>query len=294
MQEKHLDRFDTRSFNSREGSTLNMTRPMQWFRPRAAFAFLLALGCSASVTAAFGGSVLLYDGTLATTPAAQGWSSVVPPFTSETLSAGGVTLDTSFANATQAGYARAPLFGNGVTLDSVAGLRLSFTVKLASETHANDNRAGFSVIVLDSAHRGVELGFWTDHIFAQDLIGGSFVQAAAPERIDRDTTGLVNYTVLVHGGTYTLSANGAQSFSGALRDYSSSGVSVLGVQVYAQPNFLFFGDDTSSAAARMSLQSVAVAPVPEPSQAMLLLTGLVVIGFAIQRKRYAGSRPGLP
>jgi hypothetical protein len=271
---------------------MNVKRAGRCLCHQAALVCLLAFGSGGTGLANSAGGVLLYDGALATTPAAQGWFSAVPPlpFASQSLSAGGVTLDTSFANATQAGYARAPLFSNAVTLDSGAGFRLSFAARLESESHASDNRAGFSVIVLDSAHRGVELGFWTNRVFAQDLIGGSFVQAAAPERMDLDTTGFGTYSVLLHGGMYTLSANGGPSFSGTLRDYSSSGVSVLGVPVYAQSNFLFFGDDTGSAAARMSLQSVSIAPVPEPSQAMLFLTGLTVIGFAIRRRRIKTSR----
>ncbi|MCC7487466.1 MAG: PEP-CTERM sorting domain-containing protein [Burkholderiales bacterium] len=151
------------------------------------------------------------------------------------------------------------------------------------------------MIVLDGAHRGVELGFWTTRVFAQDLAGASFVQAAAPERADLVTTGFADYSLLVHAGNYALSVNGAPVFSGALRDYSPSGVTVAGVAVYAQPDFLFFGDDTGSAAARMHLRSVSVAPVPEPSIAAMMLAGLGAVGYAIRRRRHrqgGTARPG--
>jgi len=246
---------------------------------------------AAAPAAATVSSVLLYDGSLATTPAAQGWTSIVPPQATSSTFAGGVTLDTSASTDTKAGYARAPLFGNSVALDSAAGFRVSFSAQVHAESHgSNENRAGFSVIVLDSAHRGVELGFWTDRVFAQSLNGTSFVQAAAPERANRDTTALTAYSLVFQGDSYAFSANGAPVFSGLLRDYSTAGVTVFTVPIYAQSNFLFFGDDTGSAAARMSLHSVAVAPVPEPSQAAMLAVGLIVVTWALRlRRRPAGT-----
>lgn len=258
---------------------------MSAFRCAATVAAILLLELPGRAVAVVSGPQVLYDGSLATSPAAQGWYSVVgSSYASETLSGSSVTLDTTLANITQAGYARAPLFSNAVTLDSSAGLLLSFTAGVATESHASDNRAGLSVIVLDSAHKGIELGFWTDRVFAQDLVSGSFVQAAAPERAALNTTGSTTYALQFSAAGYTLSANGSTLFSGPLRDYSSSGVSVLGVAVYAQPNFLFFGDDTSSARASWSLNNVSISPVPEPSRAAMLLTGLLVLGYFVRRR----------
>ncbi len=53
------------------------------------------------------------------------------------------------------------------------------------------------------------------------------------------------------GDSYTL-ASGGHILSGPLRDYSTSG------WPYTTPNFLFLGDDTSSAGAQIRLALVAI------------------------------------
>jgi len=67
------------------------------------------------------------------------------------------------------------------------------------------------------------------------------------------TTGLISYTLAIHGGTYALSANGAPILNGNLRDYTA-----FAGPPYNIPNFIFLGDDTSSAKAKIRLAAFAV------------------------------------
>ena len=50
---------------------------------------------------------------------------------------------------------------------------LDTALKLLSETHSTNDRAGLSLIVLSSDLRGIELGFWTNEIWAQSGAAGS-------------------------------------------------------------------------------------------------------------------------
>ena len=52
-------------------------------------------------------------------------------------------------------------------LDRTAGYTVRFTAQVQEELHNNNNRAGFSVIVLSSDLKGIELGFWEDQVWAQ-------------------------------------------------------------------------------------------------------------------------------
>ncbi|BAZ40806.1 putative Ig [Calothrix sp. NIES-4101] len=63
------------------------------------------------------------------------------------------------------------------TLDPTTGYIISFTAQLESETSrigadknldGKDDRAGFSVIVIGNDKKGIELGFWSDQIWAQN------------------------------------------------------------------------------------------------------------------------------
>ena len=85
---------------------------------------------------------------------------------------------------------------------------------------------------------------------------------------------LTEYALAIAGNSYTLSANGLPVLSGPLRNYPD-----VAHPVYGLTNFLFFGDDTSSAAARIELASIEVL-IPEPSAALLaVLGGLLVVAF---------------
>ncbi|MCI0644585.1 MAG: hypothetical protein L0346_06880, partial [Chloroflexi bacterium] len=114
--------------------------------------------------------VVLYDGSLGTLPADQGFLFVVfPSGPTQTISNGGVILDTSATHSYYAGY-----FGQEAlvpTLDQTEGFTVTFAASVLSETHASNDRAGFSIIVLsdDSGGTepvvGIELAFWSDEIW---------------------------------------------------------------------------------------------------------------------------------
>ncbi len=139
-------------------------------------------------------------------------------------------------------------------LDRTAGFQVNFTLQVENESHTKNNRAGFSVIVLDQNARGIELAFWEDEIWAQndDRAGRLFSHG---EGVTFATTDLTEYQVNIIGDTYTLSANGKLILSGPVRDYSSfKGFP----DPYETPNFLFLGDDSTTADARVRLSYVSV------------------------------------
>jgi hypothetical protein len=224
--------------------------------------------------------VVLYDGALGTgTPDTQGFLYLTRPTPPQLAAvqtyAGGVTtLTTTLETSDQAGYfARANLMPS---LDRTAGFTVSFTVQVVAEEHsASDkngdgigDRAGFSVILLAGDTRGVELGFWQDEVWAQEggaaepPSGSLFTHA---EGAPVDTTDLQPYELAMQGDHYRLASHGRTLLEGPLRDYSAFGFP------YTTPNFLFLGDDTSSASAIIRLAAVAVeapgaaSPTPVPS-----------------------------
>jgi hypothetical protein len=238
----------------------------------------LALCClaagSASVSAAPAATVpiVLYDGALGNKPNDQGWTFLVTAgSTTPSFSGSATTLDTSSSKGTSAGYfaAKGGFLGSTApvpTLDRAIGYTVAFTVQVELEDHAGsdkngdgtEDRAGFSLIVLSSDKRGIELGFWKDRIWVQE--GGSgntlFTQA---EGAPFDTqSARMPYVLTVQDDSYTLSSNGATILSGNLRDYSAfNGFP----DPYETPNLIFLGDDTSSASAKIGLAYVAVGPI---------------------------------
>ncbi len=192
---------------------------------------------------------LLFDGSLGTLPAAQGWTYAAWPGLAQQQPTGAaVRLNTTASNAENAGYAR--LLTTSLNLD--AGFGLAVRCQLAIETHSRTDRAGFSLIVLGSDHRGVELGFWTNHVFAQ--ADQPLFTHGEDANFDF-ASGPVDLTLTFRGPNYTLFANGAPLLFGPVRDYTAfTGFP----DVYETPNFLFLGDDTTSAAAEVTIESVAL------------------------------------
>src|SRR4051794_29513428 len=191
------------------------------------------------------GALTLYNGSLNTPPESQGYVLLGPPGASafETQGSGKVTLNTA-ANSNQAGWANnffpllnAPVNPNFPVLNSAQGFSLGFDVKVLSEAHDNNNRAGFSVLLLDSNHLGVELGFWTNEVWAQTLSGTSFVHG---EGAAFTTTNQTNYDLAIQGTTYQLFANGNSILTGNTRDYTPGDASP---DPYGLNNYLFVGDD---------------------------------------------------
>jgi hypothetical protein len=211
------------------------------------------LGAAAQLAA-----TTLYDGSLDTTPDQQGWIYGAALGSASYGAAGGVTtFDTTASDTTRAGFTY-----SGLTLDRSPGYTVSLTFKLDSETHTSTDRAGFSLIALSSDHQGVELDFWADQVWAQNT--GFTHGESASYAI---TSASVRYDLTLSGGAYSLSVGGAALLTGSLRDYSGSN------PIYSQNNFLFFGDDTSEAAAKAEVATVEFSPVPEPGSPALLALG---------------------
>jgi hypothetical protein len=196
-------------------------------------------------------TVTLYDGTLETAPGDQGFFlgcenfpfPCAPEDWTETVENGGVTLDTMPDESEKVGYIAD--IREYDALDREAGYTLRFTVQLLAEQHSSENRAGFSVIVLSDDLEGIELGFWEDEIWAQEY-PPEFVRA---EQVQIDTTALRTYELTVQGNGYTLSS-GTTVLTGPLRNYSSFGAP------YNVPDFIFLGDNTTSARAAIRLTAV--------------------------------------
>ena len=173
-----------------------------------------------------GSAQILFDGTNGL-PGVQGWFYFAIGG-AQTPTNGAVLLDTSSNNIYQAGYSL-----NRDRLNRTNGFTLLFTSELIAEGHANNNRAGFSVIVLADDKRGIELAFWTNTIFAQSD-SPLFTHA---EDTNVLTTTFVDYALTFHATNYVLAANGTDILSGPVRDYSAfSGFP----DPYSSPNFLFF------------------------------------------------------
>ncbi len=192
---------------------------------------------------------VLYDGSQGGLPAEQGHLTygTNDAQATQSFSNGATTLDTTANNSIAAGYG---YIGN--SFDRTTGYTVRFTVQVASEDHANNDRAGFSIIALSSDHQGIELGFWTDQIWAQNYDNTN--QFTHGETAPFSTTAaLTTYDLTIFGDTYTLRSGGNDLLTGSLRDYSSF-CSTPGAPrpcPYAIPNALFLGDDTTSAQAKI-------------------------------------------
>ncbi len=221
----------------------------------------------ASATSSVGGKTLvLYDSDGRAIPAAplMNFTDFPPGAASPTYANGVTVVDTTTSdNNTYAGW-----ISNGTTtpgfpiLDRSAGFQLDFTLRVESESHANNNRAGFSIIVLGEDARGIELAFWENEIWAQNdyITGGLFEHGEGTAFAT--SAGLIDYQVIILDDTYTLTANTAPILTGSLRDYSKfEGFP----DPYETPNFLFLGDDTTSAQARIQLRFVSVTGTERPT-----------------------------
>lgn len=214
------------------------------------------------------GLVVLYDGS--GLPANQPWLNFgqLSGVASQTPVAEGVRLQTDTAARAGFGNYLAPgIIKNAAfpTLNPSLGFELAFSVAVNAEAHTSNDRAGFSVTLLGSDLKGIELGFWTNEIWAQ-ADSPIFTRA---ESVAIDTTQRRDYRLQVQGNNYSLFAGNNALMSGVVRDYS------MHVNpAYSQPSFLFLGDNTQSGSAditlgRITLQSDLTA-IPEPSSLALL------------------------
>ena len=221
-------------------------------------------GVSAAPAPAAIAPIVLYDGAQNNRPDDQGFTFFAAPSVSPSISGGATVLNTSSKKNIFAGYFSKPT--PQLELNRAIGYTVGFTIQVELEDHSGsdrnkdgkDDRAGFSLIVLSSDKRGIELGFWKDRIWAQE--GGSssalFTQA---EGAPFDTqSARMAYTLIVQGDSYALSGAGAPIVSGKLRDYTAfNGFP----DPYETPNLIFLGDDTSSASAKIHLAYVEAGPI---------------------------------
>jgi hypothetical protein len=234
------------------------------------FLILLALAFPVSGT-----TVTLYDASLNTNPAVQGWGfgslPIFGPFPTGGLSGGAFELSTTNGSVIQAGFFRTVTMP--FTLDLAYGFRLRMDVKILSESHSSPNRAGFSIIALSDSLSGIELGFWEDEIWAQS--GSDFKHAEG--KSFNTKSAFRRYELTVKGSGYSLSADGLPVLTGAVRDYSAFGFP------YNSKNFLFFGDNTTSASGAAAIRFASITQIPEP--AMLLPVALALAATVVARRR---------
>jgi hypothetical protein len=213
-------------------------------------------------------TTILYDGTLGSTPDTQSFeyeAAALPPpvLATQTYSYPLTILDTTPKMADYAGYAVTPTLAP--TLERTTGFTLNFTIRIVSETHNSSDRAGFSVILLSEDLQGIELGFWANEIWAQEG-GTTDLFTHAEGTTFNATTGLVNYQLEIISNTYQLSANGSSILSGPVRDYTAWEPPFLGLpDPYETPNFIFLGDNSSSAQAEGWLAAVSITLPDEPT-----------------------------
>nr|MDZ7999576.1 DUF4347 domain-containing protein [Aulosira sp. DedVER01a] len=168
-------------------------------------------------------------------------------------------------------------------LDANKGFTLSFDLKINSESHNKDDngdgiqdRAGFSVTVVTSDNtKAIELGFWGNQIWAQNdgpnVPPGStrtLFTHSTTESVSYDTMStLTHYDLTIKGDTYYLFAAGGTVpiLTGSLRNYTAfdhTAAGPLGTSLpydpYERTNFIFLGDNTTSAQADVNLKNIAL------------------------------------
>lgn len=222
-------------------------------------------------------TIVLYDAASGKLPdpSLMGFPAIPSDAVSISYANGATVLDTALSGMdAYAGWVPNTAAPGFPVLDRVAGIQVNFTLQLESETHASQDRAGFSVIILDRHARGVEISFWQNEIWAQndDTTGGLFTHG---EGVGFATTSdLADYQLTLNGASYTLTANTVPILMGSVRDYSNfEGF----IDPYETPNFLFLGDDTTSAQARVRFSYVSVTgsePIVSTQEVTATNTGL--------------------
>jgi hypothetical protein len=219
----------------------------------------------------------LYNGALGTTPDAQGWLKFNTDGSSAPVTAGGTTSFSTSANQSERGgfsnynliFPVNPTFP---PLNNLATYAVSLDMRVLSESHASNDRSGVDLIVLSSDLFGLEISFWQNEVWVQS---GPDFQHAEGAAFDT-TAAMTTYELHVAAHTYLLTTNGNQLLAGNLRNYSAFGLP------YTLPNFVFLGDDTTSAAGSFEFSRLSVL-VPEPASVTILFG--VSVMYAIGRRR---------
>jgi hypothetical protein len=240
----------------------------------ASTAITVSLTLLAGVNRAEAVQVTLYNGQLGGTPSSQGWLNLGNTGATENASGGVTNLNSFSSNNIYAGYSNrnvsVSLFPFAITpttlvnpsfptLDRNAGYTLSFTVQILNQVNDGvngPNRAGFSVIALSSDQQGIEIGFRSSDIFSQS--GSSFTVGEINNSgaIAPLLSALTTYNLNVLGNTYTLTSGATNILSGSLRDYTAA--TGFAGNIYRTADFVFLGDNTTSARANINLGAVSV------------------------------------
>ncbi|QQE11491.1 PEP-CTERM sorting domain-containing protein [Planctomycetota bacterium] len=233
-------------------------------------------------------AVVLYDAALDTSPSTQGFTMGVLPLTGANASASSnsnyTRIDTATTMSDKLGFFSHNPFATSIVhpnmpdMDLATGFNLHFTLQIEEENHSRENRGGFSIILLSNNKVGIEIAFWEDQIFSyhDDNTGELFFKA---ETTAIDTTAsMIEYNLSLHNSTYMLYADGNVIMTGSTRDYTPW---VGTIDPFEIPNFLFFGDDTTSGSSIAKIGLVEITDIPEPATASLLLGSLV---FLMRRK----------
>lgn len=233
--------------------------------PLIGFSFLLLLGVMGSFAPAQAASfvdqttLVLYDAASGSIPDSSmiGFTAFPPDGASRTYEDGSTVFDTTLAGTdTYAGWVAGAATSAGFPiLDSSVGFQVNFTLQMESETHNSSHRSGFSLIVLDQNAKGFEMSFWQDEVWVQNdsSTGGLFTHGEGALFVT--TSQMVDYELRISADQYTLTANSQPLLTGPLRDYSTfEGFP----DPYETPNFLFLGDDTTSAQSRVRLRFLSV------------------------------------
>lgn len=265
-----------------EGGIRDWNFPAGWINLPQMNRHLLLLAVAA--TPALG--QIFYDGSLGTSMSSQNWlygAETVPsggtPSATTSVSGGATVTDTTPQSTDRAGWnIGRQTYGAFPVLDRTTGYTITIDLDLGSESHSNADRAGLSWLTIGSDGFGVELGIWSDSIWAQ-ASSPLFTRA---ENAAVDPTVRNTYTLSVHGSNYTLSNSGGTILTGALRNYGTAGGPLI--PYVLGRNYLFLGDNTSQAAAEFSIYSVAVA-VPEPGEWAALAAALSLPAALWLRRR---------
>jgi hypothetical protein len=214
---------------------------------------------------AFAASVVLYDGSLGTLPGFPFWAyeeeddagNQTTPF----LQNNAVVIDTTGNRDIKAGFSTRTDLNPALaqSMDRTKGFTLWVKAQLLSEEHFTDedplkDRAGYNVIVLSEDLLGIEIAFWENEIWAQEFVPGDgsqrFIKAEGTAA--DPTSGQRQYAIWVRGDEYRFFLDGNAGFQGSLRDYSTEGFP------YNEANFIFFGDNSTSALGASATANVSL------------------------------------
>lgn len=270
-------------------------------RARSFFTALTAV----AVLAASAGAGIVYDGASGsgtqTVAAQSNLQFVTLNNAASQVAAGGKTTlnSTALGQAGQGGYFShlgAPGFGVPVapinptwpaqnTMTAATGYTVRFDIAVTQEAHNADNqRAGFSVILISGNLKGIELGFWTDRLFAYE--GGTGPSLFTPaEFASRDNTALTRFEYTVLGNDYAVFINqhyASPILTGVLRDYTAFNAAGAGLPFnpYAVNDFMFLGDNTSrgQSVTEISYIAITAGAIPSPgATALAALAGVVLM-----------------